>query len=47
MQGANFNARDKDGLTALMVAKAYNRNPDVEKALIAAGAEENFWRNRR
>ena len=39
--GADVNARDEDGSTALMYAVVLNTNPDVIKALIAAGADIN------
>ena len=39
--GANVNAKDKDGSTVLMYAASDNTNPDVIKALIAAGANVN------
>ena len=39
--GANANARDEDGTTALMYAARNNESPDVVKALIDAGANVN------
>ena len=39
--GADVNARDEYGWTALMVAAQNNTNPDVVKALLAAGADVN------
>ncbi len=36
--GANVNARDKDGVTALMCAARGNANPDVVKVLLEGGA---------
>ena len=39
--GANFNARDKTSLTALMWAATKNSNPDVIKVLLESGAEVN------
>ena len=40
--GADVNVRDKDGATALMLAAKNNTNPDVVKALLAAGADVNM-----
>jgi ankyrin repeat protein len=37
--GADVNARDKDGRTALMHANIKNSNPDVLSMLIDAGAD--------
>ena len=39
--GADVNASDEDGWTALMCAASNNGNPDVVRALIAAGADVN------
>lgn len=36
--GADVNAKDKDGMTALMYAAKDNDNPEVIKAIIDAGA---------
>ena len=37
--GADINAKDKDGETVLMYAVRYNENPKIVKALLAAGAD--------
>ena len=37
--GANVNARNSKGMTALMLAAMNNSNPEVVKALINAGAD--------
>ncbi len=42
--GANVNARARDGHTALMMA-AYNRYPDIVKLLIQNGADVNAVSN--
>ena len=42
--GANVNAMDGEGYTVLMCAAFWNTNPDVIKALIAAGADVNATR---
>ena len=39
--GANMNTRSIHGETPLMLAAAYNLNPDVIKALVKAGADVN------
>ena len=39
--GANVNAKDKDGITALMVAAEVNSNPEVINVLLKAGADVN------
>jgi len=36
--GANVNARDQDGITALMRAARWNENPEVLRLLLDAGA---------
>lgn len=40
-EGADPNAKDSDGVTALMFAAAYNPNPEVITALAKAGADLN------
>ena len=37
--GANVNAKDNEGRTALMLAAMDNENPEVIKALLNAGAD--------
>ena len=39
--GADIEARDNDGMTALMYAAANNRNPEVITSLLKAGADVN------
>ena len=39
--GANVNARNSVGSTALALAAMFNQNADVTKALLAAGADVN------
>jgi len=39
--GANVNARDENGITALMAAAEINNNPEVITALIRSGADVN------
>jgi uncharacterized protein len=39
--GADVNARDEQGVTALMYAAENNQNLEVAKALISAGADVN------
>ena len=38
-QGADVNARDKDGATALMEAADHSQNPEVIATLLKAGAD--------
>jgi ankyrin repeat protein len=38
-QGAGVNTRDKYGTTALMLAAAFNQNPEVITALLKTGAD--------
>lgn len=40
-RGANVNAKNKKGMSALMVAAVYNRSPEVIGALIDGGANVN------
>lgn len=40
-KGADINARNKNKMTALMVAAMYNHNPDVIDALVKHGADIN------
>ena len=44
--GADVNARDEDGLPALMWAASFNENPEVITVLIDAGAEMNARNNK-
>jgi ankyrin repeat protein len=39
--GANVNAKDSGGLTALILAAEYNSDPEVVRALLQAGADVN------
>ena len=39
--GADVNAKNKDGMTPLMLAAGNNPNPEVLKVLIEAGADVN------
>ena len=39
--GANVNAKDNNGRTALMIAATLNKNPEIITALIKAGADVN------
>ena len=39
--GADVNAKDDEGKTALIYAAIYNHTPEVAKALVEAGAEIN------
>ena len=39
--GADVNAKNKDGLTPLMLAARQNSNPEVLRALMEAGADVN------
>ncbi|MDD2684339.1 MAG: ankyrin repeat domain-containing protein, partial [Candidatus Cloacimonetes bacterium] len=41
----DVNARDNEGITALMYAAWYNDDPEVVKVLIAAGADINATNN--
>ena len=43
--GADLNAKDDDGMTALMLTARYNPNPEVIKALVDAGADINVKDN--
>lgn len=43
--GANVNAKDKDGWTALMAGVRYTTNPEVVEVLINAGADINAKSN--
>lgn len=38
-KGADVNARDRNGLTPLLTAAAYNTNPEVVVVLVEAGAD--------
>ena len=38
---SNVNAKDKNGVTALMCAVRYNKDPEVSRALIQRGADVN------
>lgn len=40
--GANINAQQEDGVTALMLAMLYHYNSDTAEALIAAKADVNL-----
>jgi ankyrin repeat protein len=37
--GADINARDEEGRTALMIAAKYNKDPEVIAVLLKAGAD--------
>ncbi|MBR1604047.1 MAG: ankyrin repeat domain-containing protein, partial [Synergistaceae bacterium] len=39
--GADVNARNEDGKTALMAAARYNQNPEVIETLVDVGADVN------
>jgi ankyrin repeat protein len=44
-EGADVNARDNDGWTALMQAARYNSNPEIITALVKAGADVSLTNN--